>query len=258
MPRFFFLLFLLLPSYGCLIVVLTDGRRVLVGNHEDWYGRDAEIVFIPATPGKYGMVVFDFASEGYAQGGMNSKGLFFDGTATPYVQMDGSDKPAFTGYIWQALLERCASVEEGLNFLKQYQLPELQEVHILLADRSGASVIIGAYDGELTFHYRERSFQILTNFNVADPGYGGEPPCPRYGTAMRYLEADSTATVENLQNLLADTHQGELTVYSNIYDLTEGVVHVYSLADFERRASFDLDEELAKGRRTLSVPALFD
>ena len=245
------------PAFSCLILVVTDGERVLVGNHEDWYARDAEVVFIPPEEGRYGMVVFGFESEGYAQGGMNTEGLFFDGTATPFSPLDFSGRPAFDGYIWQALLERCATVEEGVEFLEQYRLPELQEVHILLADRSGQSVIIGAYDGALTFHFRDRNYQVLTNFNVADPAYGGELPCPRYGTAVKHLRSDSAAPVENVRRILAEPHQEDLTVYSNIYDLTNGEVYIYSLRDFGRTARFNLAEELARGRHALSVPGLF-
>ena len=70
-------------SFGCLILFIKEGKNVFVANHEDWYAQDAEITFIPAAKGQLGMMYFDFISEGTAQGGMNTAGLFFDGTATP-------------------------------------------------------------------------------------------------------------------------------------------------------------------------------
>src|ERR1700733_15628321 len=83
---------LIAPVFGCLILFLTDGKNVLVANHEDWYATDAEITHVPADGKKVGMVYFDFASEGTAQGGMNTAGLFFDGTRTPYAPYAANDK----------------------------------------------------------------------------------------------------------------------------------------------------------------------
>ncbi|MCB0548836.1 MAG: linear amide C-N hydrolase [Phaeodactylibacter sp.] len=251
------LIFTFHAAFPCLIVVVTDGQRVLVGNHEDWFARDARARFEPATDTTYGMVVFDFESEGYAQGGMNTEGLFFDGTATPFVPLDLSGKKDCNCYIWTEVLQHCSNVEEAIEFIRPYRLPDLEQVHLLFADRTGQSVIVGAYDGELTFTYRKRAYQILTNFNVTDPEYGGEEACPRYGKALEILQVDSSATVEHVRNILSLTHQEELSVYSNIYDLTAGEVYIYSLADFNRSVKFNLAEELSKGTHSYSVPGLF-
>jgi len=53
------------------------------------------------------------------------------------------------------------------------------------------------------------------------------------------------------------THQNELTVYSNIYNLTSGEVYVYNRADFTKSAKFNLSAELKKGRHVVSIPSLF-
>ena len=71
--------------FGCLILFITDGKTVLIGNHEDWYADDAEVTFLPASGKKYGMLYFDFASEKTAQGGINTAGIFLDGTKTPFA-----------------------------------------------------------------------------------------------------------------------------------------------------------------------------
>ena len=251
------LLFFSLPVFSCLIVVIQDEDRVLVGNHEDWFARDARVVFNPPAEDNYGHVLFDFASEGFAQGGMNSEGLFFDGTATPYVPIDFPDKPAFDGYIWQAVLEKCRTVDEAIDFVRQFQLPELEAVHILFADRSGQSVVMGAYDGKLTFHRKEGPHQLLTNFNLTDPAYGGETQCERYEKAKEVLKTNEPATVETVRKILSETHQNELSVYSNIYDLTTGEVYIYQLANFAQVAHFNLAEELEKGQHSFMIPALF-
>ncbi len=244
------------PVFSCLIVVISDGQRVLVGNHEDWFARDARVIFTPPQKGTYGHVLFDFASEGYAQGGMNTQGLFFDGTATPYVPISFPDKPVFDGYIWKALLEKCANIEEALDFLTNFKLPDLEAAHILLADRSGQSIVLGAYDGELTIHSQKAPYYVLTNFNPTDPEYGGETACPRYHKAVEMLEINASVSIETVRSILSETHQEELSVYSNIYDLTDGDIYIFQLADFQRVARFNLFDELEKGEHSFLVTEL--
>ncbi|QHT68557.1 linear amide C-N hydrolase [Rhodocytophaga rosea] len=255
----FLILFLFIqPATACLILVIADGKQVLVGNHEDWYAQDSQVMVVPPTGKKYGFVGFGFASEEYIQGGMNTAGLFFDGTATPFVSVDFSDKPAYTGYLWQAILENCATVEEAVAFVKTYKVPDLQKVHVSFADKRGNSVIIGAYEGELTYHYRNnQSYQLLTNFNITNPEYGNEPVCQRFQKANLLLQKDSAATVSNITHILSQTHQQELTVYSTIYDLTRGEVYVFNKADFSRSVKLNLANELQKGKQQRLLPYLF-
>jgi hypothetical protein len=244
--------------FACFILFLTNGKEVWVGNHEDWYARDAEITFVPAARGKYGMVYFDFKSEGTAQGGMNTEGLFFDGTRTPYAPFpDNEQKKDCRCYIWTKILAECATVDSAISYIKTFQIPELEEVHILLADKTGTSAIIGVYKGQLQIHRRTGNYQVLTNFNVSDPAYGGEPACRRFDTAQQMLQRDSTASLKNIETILSKSHQEELTVYSNIYNLTTGEVTIYQLAQFDRKKSFRLSEELKKGKHSRLIADLF-
>jgi len=252
------LIFWVHTVFSCAIFVITDGETVLVGNHEDWYAQDAEITFTPVENGKYGTIIFDFASEGWAQGGMNTEGLFFDGTATPEVAISQEDKEDCDCYIWEKILADCANVEEAVAMVKKYKVPAFKAVHILLADKTGNSVIIGAYKGELFFEYRDdEDFQVLTNFNIADATYGGEPLCTRFATAEMMLMENSAPTIENARQVLENTHQGELTVYSNIYDLTNGEVYVYSKTDFTKSHRFNLETALQKGKHSIAIAELF-
>ncbi len=244
--------------FPCLIFVFTPGGHVIVGNHEDWTARDARVRFIPSEPGKLGTVVFDFESEGLIQGGMNSAGLFFDGTATPYVPLDFTGKEVFKEKdFWLTLLQSCHSIQEAVTFINKYQVPELESVHLLFADRSGQSVIVGAYDGKLTYTWKNKPFQVLTNFNIVDPEYGGEQPCPRFATANSILTSADGDPMETAATVLKQTTQGQLTVYSTLFDLTAGSVRVYYLADFSRSLSFNLADELAKGGHDLSLSREF-
>ena len=245
-------------AFACLILFITDGKVILVGNHEDWYAQDAEVTFIPATAKKFGMVYFDFASEGTAQGGMNTAGLFFDGTRTPFAPYnENNSKEDCHCYIWKKILEECATVPEAVSYVKRYKIPEMEDVHIMFADKKGNSAVIGVYDGQLQIHIRTGDHQLLTNFNLSNPSYGGEPVCRRFETAEKMLSADSSATVSNVEKILSKTHQDALTVYSNIYNLTSGEVYVYSHADFTRKVKLNLLTELKKGKHSVRIDALF-
>lgn len=244
--------------FGCLILFVTDGKTILVGNHEDWYADDAEATFIPATGKKYGIIYFDFASEKTAQGGMNTAGLFFDGTRTPFAPYnDNNSKEDCKCYIWKKILEECASVDDAIRYVEKYKVPEMEDIHVLFADKKGRSAVVGVYDGKLQIHRRNGEHQLLTNFNLNNPSYGDEQPCPRFAIAQRMLIADSSAAIDNVEKILSKTHQDKLTVYSNIYNLTSGDVYVYNHADFSRKIKLNLTNELKKGTHSIRLDRLF-
>jgi predicted choloylglycine hydrolase len=253
--------FILPAAFGCFIMFLTDGKNILVGNHEDWYGRDAEVSFIPASGNKLGMVYFDFASEKTAQGGMNEAGLFFDGTRTPNSPYPANDKKKDCHcYIWTKILAECTTVEQAIGYLKQFKIAELEDIHVMFADKHGHSAVAGVYNGELQLHLRSGNYQLLTNFNPSNPSYGGETFCTRYAAADSMLHADSSVTIENIQEIFAKTHQEDLTIYSNIYNLTTGDVYIYSLYtrnNFTNKIKLNLAKELKKGKHSILLTSLF-
>ena len=240
-------------GFSCLIFIFTGGKHVLVGNHEDWTARDGRMRFIPGNNKQLGAIVFDFESEGLIQGGMNTVGLFFDGTATPFVPMDFSDKEEFKGAdMWPTLLQTCKTTNDAVTFVQRYKIPDLEKVHLFFADRSGQSVIVGAYDGKLTFTWKSQPQQVLTNFNITDPEYGGEQSCPRFATAMQILSNPDDA-VETAKRVLQQTTQGDLTVYSSLFDLTDGSVTVYYQGDFSKSVTINLASELKLGAHSLLI-----
>ena len=230
--------FLLFSS--CFILVITDGDRVVVGNHEDWFAKDAAVKVIPATETTYGSVIFTFASEGWAQGGMNSEGLFFDGALTPLMELSDDDKPVHDEYIWQHILNSSATVGEALDLLTNFHLPDLEEAHIMLADATGDAAILGIKDGKPFVSRRNGQWLMQTNFNPEHPELSDEPGCWRYETANDMLIENQEPTVENMLEILKETHQDDLTVYTNIYDLTGKRIFVYSRRDFLHPITIDI------------------
>jgi hypothetical protein len=246
-------------SHGCFILFLSDGRQVLVGNHEDWFAKDAAIKINQPAAGKFGSVVFTFMSEGWAQGGMNEKGLFFDAARTPYqdVQFE-SAKPNYPTYIWQVVLDKCATVEEALRFLSLYKLPELREAHIFLADASGEAVVIGVQNGKMAIKPLDKNYLMQTNFNPWHPELSDEPVCRRYETAKKDLSINAEASIENMTSILRKTHQDTLTVYSNIYDLKNKVIYTFNKRDFNHSIVVNLPEIFSNDNCTCSLDSLHE
>jgi len=78
----------------------------------------------------------------------------------------------------------------------------------------------------------------------------------RFTLANSILEEEGEATVENVKNVLENTTQEALTVYSNIYDLTEGEVYVYWERNFDIEIKINLSEELQLGSRSILLENL--
>lgn len=82
---------------ACTGLVVQDGERILVGNNEDWFNPRTKIWFIQPLNGRYGGVFFGF-DDFSAQGGMNQKGLFFDGFALePKRVKQAETRPRYKG-----------------------------------------------------------------------------------------------------------------------------------------------------------------
>ena len=228
-------------SHACLIVVLRDRERMLVGNHEDWYEDDTAIRFIPGQEGQYASIVFTFQNEGWAQGGMNEHGLFFDGVRTPYDEVEFGDKKPYAEYIWQKVLDKCKNVEEAVAFINHYALPELEETHIILADASGNTALVGVKNGKPFIHQTNQNL-IQTNFNPWHPELDTQGECPRYATAQNIIKADASASEEVVLNILKNTHQDSLSVYSNIYDLKARKITIIDKLKFDERITISFDD----------------
>jgi hypothetical protein len=232
---------------ACFILFLSDGRHVLVGNHEDWFANDAGVKINPPAGAKYGSVTFTFMNEGWAQGGMNERGLFFDGAYTPFqtVTFDSHAKE-YHGYVWQHVLDKAAAVEEAMSILKEFKLPELSELNVIIADAGGNIARIGVKNGKAFMEKQPGPQLVQTNFNPWHPELREEPVCWRLEKATASLAGNHDATLENLKNILQQTHQDSLTVYSNIYDLKNRAVYTYKKRDFSNpitiASGFDANE----------------
>jgi hypothetical protein len=103
---------------------------------------------------------------------------------------------------------------------------------------------------------------VSTNFNLAYPQNGSEP-CWRYNMATRMLEKTikrSDLDVGELRLVLDAVHQegpSYNTVYSNIFDLRQGLVYLYHWHQFDEVVVLDVEESLAQGASSGRIETLF-
>lgn len=242
------------PSVACTGVLACDGKVTLAGNNEDYFNPYTKVHFLPPEEGKYGRIYFGF-NDNFPQGGVNDQGLFFDGFATAPLEVTKSkDKPKCGRFIMQKVMEECATVEEALKVFDRYNLEFMEKAMFMIGDKTGDSAIIEGDD----VVRKKGAYQVCTNFYQSKVK-GDEYPCERYNIATELLENEHEVSVDLIRRILAATHQEwpASTVYSNIYDLRRGKIHLYHFHNFENVVTLDIDEELAKRERIVDLPTLF-
>ena len=256
------ILFTSLSSFACTAFMSPGKDMVLVGNNEDYYHPYTRIWFIPSSNGQYGRVYFGY-DDWRPQGGMNDQGLFFDAFATrPLEVMFSKDKPKFKGNFFDKFMADCATVEEALDFFNRYNLEFMLKFQLLIVDKTGDSAII---EGDQVIR-KKNQYQVVTNFYQSKVAYGDIPcewykgGCRRYQIAENLLKEGRRVSVDNFREILKATHQNTLgvqTLYSNIYDLKNGMIHLYYLHNYDNAVTLNLNEELNKGRHYFEIASMF-
>jgi hypothetical protein len=250
--------------YACTGFMMSDGENVLIGNNEDSKIPYTRVWFIPAENGWFGRVYFGYDNWS-PQGGMNDQGLFFDYFSVPKLKIKQSrEKPRFPGPFTDTIMAKCATVDDVLEMLSKYHIEWNPKIQMFVVDKTGDSAII---EGE-TVVRKNDNYQVVTNFRISRIPEDQRPceapawSCSRYKKAERMLLDSNTPTVAHFREILQATHRSSYnligtTQYSNIYDLTNGVVYVYFLHDFDNEIIFHLSQELKKGHHYYDLPPLF-
>jgi len=248
-------------AQACTGFTASHDDLVLVGNNEDWFDPDPYMRIYPATEESYGMILFEFLwpptdPHGYtAFGGINDQGLNFDLFLHPYLRPIKSwNKPVFQGDLIVHAIKTCATVEEVITLFLQYNLGFMDEFQMFIVDASGDAAII---EGDEIIR-KDGTFMVVTNFLQSNPDHGWYP-CWRYDTAVEMLEEMTELSVDYFRDICEATHQDGAypTVYSNIYDVTHGILYLYHYYDYDNAVIFDINEELSMGEHSYHVPKLF-
>jgi hypothetical protein len=247
---------------ACSVFNMSHIDKVLAATNKDWKNRETRILFLPAGNGRYGRVYFGYQlEEGFQNvGGMNDQGLWYDGASLPARSdiRNYYNKPLIKGELCEKALEECATVEEVIQMYKTYYTPHWQG-HSMWADRYGNSVVIEFGEKDVVFIHKEHELQVMTNFYLSDPENLKWYNCHRFNVITEILEGADTLSVELMTRALDAAHKEGMTptLFSNVYDLKNGVIHVYHFHNYKEVVHLDLHNELEKGKQYLEMPRLF-
>ena len=253
---------------SCTTFVAQIDETVLLGNNEDFNNPNTYLWVVPSSDDIYGGVYLGY-QIGRPQGGINEQGLAFDALALPEASLNPHPELPFRGvsdtqFIGK-IMSHSATVDEAIVYAQGFNWGSSISFQALFADASGEGVIIsGGPDGKLAFTRKPKgnSYLIGTNFNRAYPE-NGSSPCWRYDTTeamLAQIEDESSLSVESFKAVLDATHVegvSENTLYSNIFDLKNGILYLYYWHQFEEVLTFNLAEQIKSGMSPTRLSDLF-
>ncbi len=239
-----------LVAAACSFFSFAGDDLVLFGNSEDHFDENTWVWYVPSTADEYGCLFVGFGTD-FAQGGMNSEGLAFDAAAIDRAPLN--DHPELPTpdpmNFCEIVLRRCATIEETVELIRSYNLSYIGSAQFQFTDRTGASVVVApGPDREIAFVYPEGPFQATTNTNTAIYP-AAHQRCSRHRRVTKALEkieaGTSVLSVETFASILdsvASPSGPSETMYSNVFDLTNGIAYLYHQHDFDRVAVLRFDE----------------
>lgn len=248
-------------ALACTIFTASDSNSVLAGNNED-YWLDGYIHFTPAAEGYYGRVTFGF-DNGWSQGGINERGLFYDWAALESLPWTyNNQRSPNTGLyirgnyqICELMLAACATVEEAIHIFETINEPSFGSAHILIADSTGASAVIEWGINDIIVIRKGQPYQVITNFNFTNQP-DRLPNDLRYNTAVNYLKDKKEISTDLFRRTLKAVSQS-ITEYSNIFDLKNGIIYLFTDRNFDEYITINIKDELQKGERDFKINTLF-
>ena len=240
---------------ACTAFLMKSGNKVLVGNNEDGSNPETRIWTVPSgSKGTFGRVCFGF-NDLSAQGAVNEKGLWFDAFGLPSEPTYPVRGEIYPGDLQDLIMAECTTVNDVIAMLKKYNRSQMTRYQWMFSDREGNSIIVEAD----TIIQRQGNFQVVTNFRNSKHPAGKGYECDRYQTATKLLGNCKEANLQTMRKILSDTHSEgqDVTLYSYIADLTNGLIYVYHFHNFENVAVLDIRRELAKGSQVYKLADLF-
>jgi tetratricopeptide (TPR) repeat protein len=242
---------------ACTIFTASNRQNVLVGNNEDNSPNLKTYLWVtPAKNTHHGFLTWGSFKK-KPEGGINDKGLFWDAAAMPQainIILD-AHKVDFKGYFVEKALSECATVDEVVKLVSQYNLLWQEKAQVLVADASGDYAVIHA-NYIIRKADMNKSYFALTNFktNCSKSAY-----CNRFQTAEKLL-SEGQYSEESFKNILSKTAQNDIdnaTLYSQICDLRNGTITLFQKNDFKHAKVLDIAEALQQGERTVEIKQFF-
>lgn len=136
-----FFYFIALESIGCTIFAAKKNQIMLFGNNEAWISDSTKIWFLSGEVNKHNRAFWGF-NNGWTQGGINEKGLFYDWVSGyPAKWINDPQKPFFAGNLFERILEKSCSVDEALIYISKFNEYGFSVGRCFLADRNKAVIL---------------------------------------------------------------------------------------------------------------------
>jgi hypothetical protein len=185
--------------------------------------------------------------------GMNEYGVSISGLNVDGEVVYDPDKISLDRYEFRRLvLDHARNVNEAIDLIRKYNNTGSETVHYLISDAQGKSAIVEYYDGQVHAHRNVEPWQAVTNFMI-----GGAPPdsllghCERYAavyTALHNFKGLITPQIGmdilgSVARYMLPVGDGRYiyTVWSAIYDLTDGGLNVCPGTEYGNLEKFNLD-----------------
>ena len=233
------------PIHSNTIFSIHQDEAVFVGNNEDGYNPYARYKILPGTGEHYGRIIFSFDNN-WGIGGMNEKGLVFDwmGHSEDTFWKKDSSKKDYVGNLSEKIIAECATVEEALKYYETYNEPLFKTSLIVFADTSGMTAFVFWEKNKLTIQRCKGRCVV---------GFGGNKVAEKYGEIEGSMNKQQMIELLNLAQQKGTTP----TLYSNLYDLKKGMVHLFYFHNFEEEIVLDLHVELQKGKQNVELKDIF-
>lgn len=245
----------MVPAWACsLFAALGDSSNRLYGRNFDWRFSPALLLFTNPPDGYSSVSMVDVAylvdakhvrrlmnlplverqrlleAPYWPFDGMNEHGLAVGMAAVPPGQMTPEPSKGSTDSlgIIRLLLDQARDVDEAVSIVASHNVdmgggPPL---HYLVADRSGRSVLIEFYQGEMRVIPNREPWHLATNFLRSALSDGAEAPCWRYERIEQSLgQAEGRLSDREAMELLSQVAQNN-TQWSVVYGLSTGDVQV--------------------------------
>lgn len=200
---------------------------------------DEQSISVDSIMGRSLMIVLPYA----VMDGINEKGLGVGilELVTDEIHQDEGKPDILIFTALRALLDKCATVDEAVEFLASYDVhSDLGNAyHLFVTDRFGEYAVIEWLDGEMIVN----RIPAVTN-TVVTPGehYGKGQADNRFDKIMNALNSADSFTAEKAMDILELAKQDNLTEWSCVYDLDNFSVDICLDADYDTVYSFKISD----------------
>ena len=171
--------------------------------------------------------------------GMNECGVAIGQNQVSYRQVpkDPNKTTLLQSQILRLVLDHAKDVNEAIDLIKNYNVRFILPVHFHIADACGNSAIVEFTDGKIVAVREDNPWQVSTNFLISE---AQQPNCWRYNKACESLGAAQGKISEDEAMLMLKTINLNNTVWSVVYNLSTGQIHLAVGKDYDNVHSFQL------------------